>query len=684
MNADPGSKGPSNGSGNPGARPRLPDVRREQRFTAARPCPVCGGHDQLPRGQGRRCYGYRSPDGRFVFCTREELAGPLSLNTKSNAFRHGLKVPCRCGAWHEEVSLEVLPRPGRPPAPRAATRRGRRRVVVYSYVDAVNDLVYQVLRRPGKRFVVRRPDGQGGWVTNAKGVARVLYRLPELLAADPEAPVFVVEGEKDVDRLRRDGLIATTNPFGAGKWRDAYMGYLAGRRVVILRDNDAPGLRHAQRVARALLPVAAWVKWVELPGVGPGEDVSDWLAAGNTAADLRQLVASAPIVTREDLAARAAEAAAAADRASPWDKAVAAPDFVRRTPPAVPWLVPGVLARGAITTWAAPRGLGKSLIALKLATELARGGTFCGQPLTPVRVLYVDRDNPDFVVGSRLVAWGGADVPDLKVLTRDDAPDLTQKGAWAQFPVERFDVVIIDSVGSSTEGVTEKEGKETSMILATLRDLAAKGVAILLLTNTTKGAEYFKGRAEWADRIDILYELRDATGLQPSGQKPWWQELPGGGEAAWGERAARRQRRTTFRMAFVPSKFRLGPEPAPFCLEAAVPDDRPWALRDVTAQLAAEGEQAAFQVQFDALARKTGAVFELTRAIRERQGQGAPMGKTEAVNLLCAGGFTRQEARAFVEQADGTRWRLERTRRGTGKQGAYVVLPLADPDTRAS
>jgi hypothetical protein len=88
---------------------------------------------------------------------------------------------------------------------------------------------------------------------------------------------------------------------------------------VILRDNDLPGLRHAEQVARALLPVAAWVKWVELPGVGPGRDVSDWLAAGNTAADLRQLVASAPIVTREDLAARAAEAAAAAD------------DFVHRT-----------------------------------------------------------------------------------------------------------------------------------------------------------------------------------------------------------------------------------------------------------------------------------------------------------------------------------------------------------------
>jgi len=346
MNADPDSNRP----GNAGARPRLPDVRREQRFTAERPCPVCGGHDQLPRGQGQRCYGYRSLDGRFAFCTREEFAGPLSLNGGSNAFRHVLGEPCPCGAWHEEVSLEGLPRPGRPSAPRAAPRRGGRRTVVYSYVDAVNDRVYQVLRRPGKRFSIRRPDGQGGWVKNNKGVERVLYRLPELLAADPEAPVFVVEGEKDVNRLRRDGLVATTNPFGAGKWRAQYSRYLEGRRVVLLHDNDAPGLRHAEQVARAVLPVAAWVRWVELPGVGPAGDMSDWLAAGNTVADLLQLVASAPSLRPEDLDGRAAEVTDAADRASPWDKALAAPDFVRRTPPAVPWLVPELLARGAITT----------------------------------------------------------------------------------------------------------------------------------------------------------------------------------------------------------------------------------------------------------------------------------------------------------------------------------------------
>ena len=46
----------------------------------------------------------------------------------------------------------------------------------------------------------RRPGNEPGeWIKNLEGVRRVLYRLPELLAADPAEPVFLVEGEKDVE-----------------------------------------------------------------------------------------------------------------------------------------------------------------------------------------------------------------------------------------------------------------------------------------------------------------------------------------------------------------------------------------------------------------------------------------------------------------------------------------------------
>ena len=656
-------------------RPPLPSVRTAQRFNERIPCPVCRGYDAQPRQQGQRCFGYFSLDGRFAYCTREEFAGPISINEVNKAYRHRLEGECRCGTRHDGASPEAF----RAPAPRRA-KRTRRRAAVYRYFDAVDVLRYDVVRRPGKRFSVRRPNGQGGWVWNMQGVRCVLYRLPQLIAADPERPVFIVEGEKDVNRLRREGLVATTNPFGARKWREEYTAYLEGRRVVILHDNDDQGRRHALQVAGSVLPVGAWVKWAELPGVGPKEDVSDWLAAGNTVAALMQLVEQTPTLQPANLARLATPAA----RETPWDQALAAPDFVRQTPDAVDWIVPDLLARGAITSLAAPRGLGKSITAMHLAVELARGGTFRGQRLAPVRVLYLDRDNPPVVTKIRLVAWGGASERTLKVLMRDQAPDLLHKQAWAQFPAEAFDVVIIDAVGSSTEGVTEKEGRETSLILARLRDLAAKGVAVLLLHNTTKGGEHYKGRGEWADRLDILFEVRDATGLQPSGQKPWWQELPSAAEADWGARAARRQQRTTLRTAFIPSKFRLGPEPAPFCLESVLPAEEPWVLREVTDLLTTTGERKQSKAEFDRLAQRTRALFALTGEIEARDAEGKPLSKTEAVKLLCNGGFPRQAARTFIEEGDGKRWRLELTRQGTGRQRAYAVLPLSASDTIAS
>ena len=38
-------------------------VTREQRHTKDHPCPICGGFDRAPRGQGVRCGGFN--DGEW-------------------------------------------------------------------------------------------------------------------------------------------------------------------------------------------------------------------------------------------------------------------------------------------------------------------------------------------------------------------------------------------------------------------------------------------------------------------------------------------------------------------------------------------------------------------------------------------------------------------------------------------
>ena len=118
------------------------------------------------------------------------------------------------------------------------------------------------------------------------GVRRVLYRLPELCAADPAAEVFVVEGEKDVETLRRLGLVATTNPQGAGKWRPEWASRCAGATSIVLPDNDEPGRKHAARSRGYLRGMVRQIRIVELPGLPTKGDVTDWIAAGNTIAGL--------------------------------------------------------------------------------------------------------------------------------------------------------------------------------------------------------------------------------------------------------------------------------------------------------------------------------------------------------------------------------------------------------------
>jgi hypothetical protein len=55
--------------------------------------------------------------------------------------------------------------------------------------------------------------------------------------------------------------------------------------------------------------------------------------------------------------------------------------------------------------------------------------------------------------------------------------------------------------------------------------------------------------------------------------------------------AARRRRRDRYRLAFVPSKFRIGEEPDPFVFEIDL-SAVPWQLQDVTADLEATGQAA--------------------------------------------------------------------------------------------
>lgn len=132
--------------------------------------------------------------------------------------------------------------------------------------------------KPHKKTFRQQKYVNGHWVNGAPD-SPVLYRHDKVVWS---ANIIVVEGEKAADsinnRLGNHHWIATTNAGGTGNTRAwARMApALAGKRVVIIPDNDEPGLKHAKAVEGYCSRLSN-VSTIRLSGLAIKEDVADWL-----------------------------------------------------------------------------------------------------------------------------------------------------------------------------------------------------------------------------------------------------------------------------------------------------------------------------------------------------------------------------------------------------------------------
>lgn len=345
----------------------------ERRFTKKNPCPICGGGHDTERGIGERCTGFLSEDERYAYCTRKGGGLELNENMEPAAYAHRLDGDCDCGLPHGAhlnghgpgQTSGATSRDGRS---RATKARGRI-VATYDYVDEESNLLYQNVRFDPKDFRPRHK-ANGKWAWNLKSVRRVPYHLPELIAAHGEE-IWVVDGEKDADRLRAGGVTATSMK----PWDAAYAEYFRDADVIVIRDKDTgAGKEQTHEVAQALTGVAASVSVVEAL---TGTDVSDHLDAGHSLDDLVEVDLDQVLPPRFEFQNLA--------------------QIMREgfKPPEM--LIPEWLAKGQTTWLQGEPGEGKTWIALYLMAKALMMGQ---------RVLFADEEMGAEVIAQRLLALG--------------------------------------------------------------------------------------------------------------------------------------------------------------------------------------------------------------------------------------------------------------------------------------
>lgn len=386
-------------------------------------------------------------------------------------------------------------------------------VAIYDYRDEEGRLLFQVLRTAAKDFRQRVPDhaAKSGWTWRLGDTRRVLYRLPRVLAAVREGrQIWICEGEKDVHTLEAQGLVATCNPGGAGKWRPEYSEALRDAVVSIVADRDKPGQAHARQVKDALEGIADYVCIVE---AAEGKDITDHINAG---LGVHQLVQTWP-----------------AEDARPLDLAPDLWDFIACGDEPYDWLVPGLLERMDRLMLTGFEGLGKSMLTRQIAVCVAAGlHPFTFEEIPPARVLMIDCENTErqsrrkfrrlaetSVRYRRRVPSGGLRLihrPDGLDLTRGDDPDWLIERVTAHQP----DLLVIGPFYKLHESNANEElqTRKVTVVLDTIR--AQAGCALVIEAHAGHGEQGSKRSPRPTGSSLLLRWPEFGFGLVPAGEPP--------------------------------------------------------------------------------------------------------------------------------------------------------------------
>lgn len=249
-------------------------------------------------------------------------------------------------------------------------------------------------RADGSKFCTWRHLKGGKWEKGRNNI------LPGLYQSQPDLPeiFFLVEGEKDVDNLKKAGMVAVSLPDGSqSKWEDPYNAVFKGKQVVILPDNDEPGKKYAQMCAEKLHGNAAniWIvdlkqAWPEIPEKGDISDLIFRLGADVAIQKVMDLLQTTPEWMPPATASLSLICAA----------------DVEYSPPK--WLISPYFQRGKGTLIQADPGTGKTAFMCAIAASVTTGTPIMGLNVeTPGSVLMLSVEDDLGVLRGRISANNG-------------------------------------------------------------------------------------------------------------------------------------------------------------------------------------------------------------------------------------------------------------------------------------
>ncbi len=362
------------------------------------------------------------------------------------------------------------------------------------------------MKRNGKGYEMGEPEFQNG---------KPLYALHRI-ANNPEAIVWITEGEQKVDALYKLGLVATTS--GSATSADATdWEPLRGKTVKIFPDNDDAGKSYAGIVASILLDMGCTVWCVEVDklDLGTGDDVMQWLEAhpNATAADIEAL----PILTSSPDEKVIKERIVALDIGD-----LLMLNFPPMETMLAPWLCKQHLSM--VHAW---RGVGKTHFALSVAYAVAGGGQFLKWKADkPRRVVYIDGEMAGAAIKTRLAAIVKS-TPDeheppegfLRIITPDTQhlplPNLaSREGQEALEPcIAEADLIVIDNLSCLMHGGSENEGESWSPVAEWALNLRRMGKTVLFVHHDGKGGQQ-RGTSRKEDVMDVVIQLEHTKDYQ--------------------------------------------------------------------------------------------------------------------------------------------------------------------------